>query len=105
MDDNCPCQLYVFDVIGRTLVVRGTIFEVATIFHGMELSNNEIKVTVPNSLVPVPTNEVYIAADAFQSFLAWPRDLVDSISDPRYGLPNPPYITQFLSLHVIYVWT
>jgi len=39
-------------------------FEAATILHGMEQSNNEVKVTikevlVPYALVHVPTYEVY----------------------------------------------
>jgi len=51
----------------------------------MELSEDEVKVTVeevlmPFTLVPVPTDEVYTVAQAFQCFLAWPRDLV--VSNP-----------------------
>jgi len=70
-------------------VARGTIFEATTIVHGMELTNDEVKVTieieeviVPDALVHVATNDVYTMAHASQSFLAWPKDLVGSISDP-----------------------
>jgi len=64
-------------------VARGKVFEAATILHGMELSEDEVKVTVeevlvPFALVPMPTDEVYTVAQAFYCFLAWPRDLVDS---------------------------
>jgi len=63
MDDTHPCQLYIWDGTGKTLVARGKVFEVATILHGMDLLEDEVKVTVneilvPFSLVPVPTNEV-----------------------------------------------
>jgi len=67
MDDTHPCQLYIWDGIEKTLVARGKVFDAATVFHGMELSEDEVKVTV---------EEVYTVAQAFQCFLAWPRDLV-----------------------------
>jgi len=62
-------------------------FEAATILFGMEQSNNEVKVTIEEvlmlyALVHVPTHEVYTMAQAFQCFLVWPRDLVDSNSEP-----------------------
>jgi len=81
MDDTHPCQLYIWDGIEKTLVARGKVFEVATVLHGMELLEDEVKVTVeevlmPYALVLVPTDEVYTVAQAFQCFLAWPRDLV-----------------------------
>ena len=74
IDDTHPCQLYIWDGTEKTLVARG-----------MELSKDEVKVTVeevlvPFALVPMPTKEVYIVAQTLQCFLAWPRDLV--VSDP-----------------------
>ena len=77
MDDTHPCQLYIWDGTEKTLVAREKVFEAATVLHGMELSEDEVKVTVEEvlmsfALVPVPTDQVH----AFQSFLAWPRDLV-----------------------------
>ena len=76
------------------MVARGTVFEAATVLHGMELTEDEVKVSVeevviPDALVPVPTDEVYTVAQAFQSFLAWPKDLVGSISDPPVWTPKP----------------
>jgi len=74
----------------------------ATILHGMEQSNNEVKVTieevlVPYTLVHVPTYEVYTMAQAFQGFLVWPTDLVDSNSDP----PPPPLVTNSQTHHIL----
>jgi len=75
MDDTHPCQLYIWDGTKKTLMARGKVFEEATILHGMELSEDEVKVTIEEVLVSfalflVPTNEVYIVAQAFQCFLA-----------------------------------
>ena len=75
MDDTHPCQLYIWDGTEKTLVARGKVFEAATILHGMELSEDEVKVTVEEvlvsfALVLVPTDEVYTMAQALQCFLA-----------------------------------
>ena len=85
------------------LVACGKVFEAATVLHGMQLAEDEVKVTVeevlmPFALVPMPTDEVYTVAQAFKCFLAWPRDLVDT--DPRYRLLNPQiyYIFKFTCL-------
>ena len=69
-DDAHRCELYVLHGTGKTLVARGTIFEATTFLHGMELTGDEVKVTieeviVPYALVPVPIDEVYIVAQAF----------------------------------------
>jgi len=60
----------------------------------MELSDNGVKFTlkevlIVDGLVLVPTDEVYIMAQTFQSFLVWPRDLVDSIFDPLVRTLKP----------------
>jgi len=94
VDDARPCELYVLNGTGRTLVARGTIFERATNIHNMELIEDKVKVTVeevfvPDALVHVPTKEVYIMAKAFRFFLACPRDLVGSIFDPLVRTPQP----------------
>ena len=70
MDDTHPCQLYIWDGIKKTLVARGKVFEAAIVLHGMELSEDEVKVTVEQvlmsfALVPVPTDEVYTMAQTF----------------------------------------
>jgi len=75
MDDTHPCQPYIWDGTRKTLVTHGKVFEASTILHGMELLQDEVKVMVEEVLVPfalvlVPTNEVYIVAQAFQCFLA-----------------------------------
>ena len=108
MDDTHPCQLYIWDGTEKTLVARGKVFEAATVLHGMDLSKDEVKVTVEKvlmsyALVPVPTDEVYTVAQTFQCFLAWLRDLVvtDSpVLTPRYKLLNPQiyYIFKFTCL-------
>ena len=64
----------------------------------MELSEDEVKVTVEEvlmsyALVPMPTDEVYTMAQAFQCFLAWPRDLVDT--DPPVQTLKPTNILHF----------
>jgi len=98
MDDTHPCQLYIWDGTEKTLVARGKVFEAATILHGMELSEDEVKVMVEEvlvsfALVHVPTDDVYIAAQAFQCFLAWPRDLV--VSEPPVQTLKPTNILNF----------
>jgi len=98
MDDTHPCQLYIWDGTKKTLVVRGKVFEAATVLHSIELSEDEVKVTVeevlmPYALVPVPTDEVYTVAHAFQCFLAWPRDLVDT--NPLVQTLKPTNILHF----------
>ena len=82
-------------------MAREKVFEAITVLHGMELSEDEVKVTVeevlmPFVLVPVPTDEVYTVAQAFQCFLAW------------YRLLNPQiyYIFKFTCLlysHLNYI--
>ena len=51
-------------------MARGKVFEAATVLHGMELSEDEVKVMVEEvlmsfALVPVPTYEVYTMAQTF----------------------------------------
>jgi len=98
MDDTHPCQLYIWDSTEKTLVARGKVFEATTVLHGMELSEDEVKVTVeevlmPFALVPVPTDEVYTVAQAFRCFLAWPRDL--AVTDPLVQTLKPTNILHF----------
>jgi len=79
-------------------VARGKVFEAATVLHGIELSEDEVKVTVEEvlmsfALVPVPTDAVYTVAQAFQCFLTWPRDLV--VTDPPVQTLKPTNILHF----------
>jgi len=62
--------IYIWDGTEKTLVARRKVFEAVTNLHGMELSEDEVKVTVeevlmPFALVLVPTDEVYTMAHAF----------------------------------------
>jgi len=56
-------------------VAHGKVFEVAIVLHGMELLEDEVKVTVeevlvPFALIPMSIDEVYTIAQTFQCFLA-----------------------------------
>lgn len=73
MDDTRPCYLYVLNGNGMILVARGTMFGVTIILHGMKLSDDEVKVTVeevviPDALVPLLTNQILIVAQHFNLF-------------------------------------
>jgi len=79
-------------------VAREKVFEAATILHGMELSEDEVKVMVeevlmPFALVPMPTDDVYTMAQAFQCLLAWPRDLV--VTEPPIQTLKPTNVLHF----------
>ncbi|KOM29761.1 hypothetical protein LR48_Vigan774s000200 [Vigna angularis] len=87
MDDTRPCQLYILSNIGTMLVARGTVYETTTIMHGVQLVEDEVKVTVDEVVVldvvlPVPTDEFFTMQEAFKSYVAWPRHLVGDVSDP-----------------------
>ncbi|WVY98321.1 hypothetical protein V8G54_030472 [Vigna mungo] len=74
------------------LVARGTQFKSATVVHGMQLSEDEVKVSVdemiiPNASVPLVTYEIFTVEQAFKSFIAWPKHLVGSVSDPPKKIP------------------
>ncbi|XP_052736913.1 uncharacterized protein LOC128197959 [Vigna angularis] len=88
MDDTRPCQLYILSDTRTTLVARGTVYETATVVNGVQLAEDEFKVTVdevvvPDAVLPVPTHEFFTVEEAFKSFVAWPRHLVGDVSDPR----------------------
>ncbi|KOM55832.1 hypothetical protein LR48_Vigan10g172400 [Vigna angularis] len=87
---SSPVQEHVvppIDGIGTMLVAHGTMFQAATIIHGMELSEHEVKVSVddiiiPNASIPWSTNEIFTVAQTFESFIAWLKHLVGSVSNP-----------------------
>ncbi|KOM52608.1 hypothetical protein LR48_Vigan09g126700 [Vigna angularis] len=67
MDDDSPCLLYVLDGTGTMLVACGIMFKVVTVVHGMELSKDEVKVSVDDiiisdALVPLSTDEIFTVA-------------------------------------------
>ncbi|KOM50136.1 hypothetical protein LR48_Vigan08g096300 [Vigna angularis] len=77
------------------LVARGTVYETATIVHGVQLAEDDVKVTVgevvvPDVVLPVPTNEFFTVEGAFKSFVSWLRHLVGDVSDPPIGQEGSP---------------
>ncbi|KOM25305.1 hypothetical protein LR48_Vigan86s002400 [Vigna angularis] len=95
MDDTRPCQLYILSDTGTMLVACGTVYETATVVHGVQLAEDEVKVTVdevviPDVVLPMPTNEFFTVEEAFKSFVAWPRHLVGDISDSPIGQEGSP---------------
>lgn len=62
------------------------------------------EILVLDALLLVSINKVYTMTHTFQSFFAWPRNLIGYISEPSNKIPNPLYTFQFLNLHVIYVY-
>ncbi|WVZ16028.1 hypothetical protein V8G54_013594 [Vigna mungo] len=93
MDDTSPCMLYTEDDTETTLVARGTMCKAATVVHGVQLLEDEVKVSVdemiiPDALVPLSTNEIFTVEHAFKFFIAWPKHLVRSASDPQILFPS-----------------
>ena len=87
MDDGSPCLLYILDDTEMVLVARGTEFRSATVCHGMQLLEDEVKVSVdemiiPDASVPLATEEIFTVEQALKSFIAWPKHLVGPVSDP-----------------------
>ncbi|XP_052733477.1 uncharacterized protein LOC128196482 [Vigna angularis] len=95
MDNTRPCQLYIFSDTGTMLVARGTVYETTTVVLGVQLVEDEVKVTVdevvvPDVALPMPTDEIFTMEEAFKSFVAWPKHLVGDISDPPIGQDGGP---------------
>ncbi|KOM57731.1 hypothetical protein LR48_Vigan11g076400 [Vigna angularis] len=72
IDDASPCLLYVLDGNETMLVARGIVFQAATVVHGLELSEDAVKVLVDyiiilDASVPLPTDDIFTMAQAFQS--------------------------------------
>ncbi|KOM37398.1 hypothetical protein LR48_Vigan03g078000 [Vigna angularis] len=75
MDDTRPCHLYIFSDTGTMLLARGIVYETTTVLHGVQLAEDEVKVTVdevvvPNVVLLVPTDEFLTMEEAFKSFIA-----------------------------------
>ncbi|XP_052736661.1 uncharacterized protein LOC128197867 [Vigna angularis] len=80
LDDTRPCELYILSDTGTMLVARGTVYETVTVVHGVQLAEDEVKVTVDevviaDAVLPVPTDEFFTVEEALRSFVAWPRHL------------------------------
>ncbi|BAU03325.1 hypothetical protein VIGAN_UM076500 [Vigna angularis var. angularis] len=87
MDDGSPCLLYILEEDEMVLVARGTEFRSATVCHGMQLLEDEVKVSVdemimPDASVPLSTEEIFTVEQAYKSFITWPKFLVKPVSDP-----------------------
>ncbi|XP_052735882.1 uncharacterized protein LOC128197682 [Vigna angularis] len=87
MDDGSPCLLYILEDTEMVLVARGTEFRSATVCHGMQLLEDEVKVSVeemiiPDASVPLSTEEIFTVEQAYKSFITWPKFLVKPFSDP-----------------------
>ena len=87
MDDGSPCLLYILDDTEMVLVVRGLEFRPATVCHGMQLLEDEVKVSVDemiilDAMVPLSTEEIFTVEQAYKSFISWPKFLVKPVSDP-----------------------
>jgi len=70
------------------VVALGKVYEEATTLHNVPLSSDVAKVTVekvqvPDACVPLPSEEVTTVADAFQTFIVWPRDLIRFMPQPH----------------------
>ncbi|XP_068490397.1 uncharacterized protein [Phaseolus vulgaris] len=88
------CELLVVADKLPQVMALGKVYEEATTLHNVPLSPNVAKVTVekvrvPDARVPLPSNEVTTVADAFQTFVAWPRHLIRFMSQPRKPLRKP----------------
>ena len=96
------CELLVAGDKLPRVVALGKVYEEATALHNVPLSPDVAKVTVekvrvPDARVPLPSDEVTTMADAFQTFVAWPRDLI------RF-MPQPHVIISFHFIILIYIY-
>jgi len=75
------------------VVAIGKVYQEATTLHNVPLSPDVAKVTVerlrvPDACVLLPSDVVTTVADAFQTYIAWPRHLIRI-------MPEPPVIISF----------
>ena len=59
------------------------------------------KVRFPDARVPLPSDEVTTVADAFQTFVVWPRELIRSMPEPHVII-SFHYIIFYLYLYITY---
>ena len=101
MGQTRQCELLVDGGMIPQVVAIGKVYEEATTLHNVPLPSDVAKVTVervrvPDAHVPLPSEEVTTVADAFQSFVAWPRHLIRV-------MPEPPVIISFHMVIYIYI--
>jgi len=85
-------------------VALGKVYEEATTLHNVSLSPDVAKVTilkvrVLDARVRLPSDEVTIVADAFQTFVAWPRHLIRIMPKPHVII-SFHYINLYLYLYL-----
>jgi len=95
------CDLLVDGGMIPQVVAIGKVYEEATTLHNVPFPSDVAKVIVervrvPDAHVPLPSEEVTTVADAFQSFVAWPRHLIRI-------MPEPPVIISFHMVIYIYI--
>ena len=59
------------------------------------------KVRVPDVRAPLPSDEVTTVADAFQTFVVWPRHLIRIMPEPHVII-SFHYINLYLYLYITY---
>jgi len=69
------------------VVAIGKVYEEANTLYNVSLSPDVAKVTVekvrvPDARVSLPSDEVTIVVDAYQTFVAWPRHLIRIMPEP-----------------------
>ncbi|KAH1221555.1 hypothetical protein GmHk_12G034941 [Glycine max] len=93
--DSDRCGLYI-EADPVRLVAMGRVYEGSTLVHNTPLLSGQVKVSVEevtdaDAPVPVPTDEVFLVAQALHTFLAWPTHLVKSLSQQvAVSLSKPP---------------
>jgi len=100
------CELLVATDKLPQVVALGKVYEEATTLHNIPLSLDVAKVTVEkvrvlDARVPLPSDEVTTAVDAFQTFVAWPRNLIRFMPQPHVII-SIHYINLYLYLYIIY---
>ena len=81
------CELLVEGGMLPQVVVIGKVYQKATTLHNVSFSPDVVKITVkrvrvPDARVPLPSDEVTTVADAFQTFVTWPKHLNRIMPEP-----------------------
>jgi len=81
------CELLVEGDMFLQVLAIGKVYQEATTLHNVPLSHDVAKVTVErvqvaDARVRLPSNEVTTVADAFQTFIAWPKHFIQIIPEP-----------------------
>jgi len=100
------CELLVVGDKLPQVVALGKVYQDATTLHNVPLSPDMAKVTVEKvgfsyARVPLPSDEVTTVADAFQTFVAWPRDLIRFMPEPRVIISFHYIIILFIFIYYI----